>query len=220
MADRVSRIAKSSASADEAASVGGSGKPACDGVDGDNGLRDQQLVDRCLAGEVAAWEALYSQCHGALLASIRVLLGHGASDQNLVDEIAARVWYAVVADDGELLTRYEAARGARVITFLRAIAKDLVARHFRSERRRLQRETEALLEKPQHDTARGASPITSLAGFLSTLSPLERTFCDDFLLATPSKDGGNSRHTYSETYIRQLSSRIQRKLLGFVHGES
>ena len=63
---------------------------------------DRKLVDRCLAGEVAAWEEFYAQCHDPLCTAIRIILGRSHGDANLVDEIAARVWYALVADDGAL----------------------------------------------------------------------------------------------------------------------
>ncbi len=72
---------------------------------------DRQLVDRCLAGEVAAWEEFYAQCHKPLGTAIRIMLGR-PHDPNLVAEIAARVWYALVAKDGELLARYSPAYGA------------------------------------------------------------------------------------------------------------
>lgn len=67
---------------------------------------DRQLVDRCLAGEVAAWEEFYAQCHDPLCTAIRIMLGRPHGDPNLVDEIASRVWYALVANDGKLLGRY------------------------------------------------------------------------------------------------------------------
>ena len=74
---------------------------------------DRQLVDRCLAGEVAAWEEFYAQCHDPLCTAIRIMLGRPHGDPNLVDEIASRVWYALVANDGKLLGRYspDLARG-------------------------------------------------------------------------------------------------------------
>ena len=68
------------------------------------------LAKRCLSGEVAAWEELYAQCHEPLLVSIRIMLGPQSADATLVDEIAARVWYALVANDGELLSRYKPSR--------------------------------------------------------------------------------------------------------------
>lgn len=90
--------------------------------DHDGAIADLHLVDRCLNGEVAAWEELYAQCHEPLCTAIRSKLRQGITDPNLVDEMAARVWYAVVKNDGELLSRYDPERGGRVITFLRAIA--------------------------------------------------------------------------------------------------
>lgn len=182
-------------------------------------VRDRQMVDRCLAGEVAAWEGLYAQCHSGLLVSIRILLGHGESDENLVDELAARVWYALVANDGELLARYDAAHGARLSTFLRAIAKDLVGRHFRTENRRIRREREAVIERPRHGEPAGDGGVESLTRFMATLSPQERAFCGDYLLARPSEEAVQAQRTYSAANIRQLSSRIQRKLVEFVGAE-
>ena len=64
--------------------------------------RDRKLIDQCLAGEPTAWSQLYQACHEPLLVAIRAFLRDAAADTNLVDEIAARVWYAVVRHTGEL----------------------------------------------------------------------------------------------------------------------
>ena len=199
----------------------GAAQPDSDGeVVKDAYLRDKELIDRCLGGEVDAWEELYAQCHPPLLVSVRILLGHGPPNEDLVDEIAAQVWYALVANDGALLAKYEVTRGARLITFVRTIAKDMVGRHFRSEQRRILREKATLLEKPRHRTASGvAQPVASLQAFMSTLSPVERNFCGDYLLATPAECEDQAEKTYSPANARQLSSRIQRKLLEFVKSE-
>lgn len=90
---------------------------------------DLLLAERCLAGEPAAWEEFYTQCHEPLLVSVRIMLGPQGSDANLVDEIAARVWYALVANDGELLARYKPDQGARLITFICKLAKDQIVRN-------------------------------------------------------------------------------------------
>ncbi|HBO46263.1 MAG TPA: hypothetical protein DD670_20525, partial [Planctomycetaceae bacterium] len=74
---------------------------------------DGELVARCAAGEVGAWEELYDQCHVPLLRAIRCLLGQTVPDQNLIDELAARVWYALIDKDGKLLARFDKQRGAR-----------------------------------------------------------------------------------------------------------
>jgi hypothetical protein len=183
------------------------------GADSLAGARaDAQLAKRCLAGDVAAWEQLYAQCHEPLQLSIKIMLGQQSNDANLVDEIAARVWYALVANDGELLARYDFERGARLITFLRALAKDQSAQHFREEVRRRNRELSALRERQRHEKNLG-QPGNSLSEFLGTLTPHERVFCSDYLLAEPS---GPAKEPCSATSVWQLSHRIYRKLLRFL----
>jgi hypothetical protein len=190
---------------------------ACDNETDAAGIHaDALLAQRCLAGEVAAWEQLYTQCHEPLLLSIRIMLGPQSKDANLVDEIAARVWYALVANDGELLARYDFERGARLITFLRALAKDQSAQHFREEVRRRNRELLALRER-QKQQKNLDQPCNSLSEFLGTLTPHERVFCNDYLLAEPS---GAVNEPYSSTSIWQLSHRIYRKLLRFLNAGS
>lgn len=178
---------------------------------------DAMLVERCVAGEVAAWEALYGQCHEPLLTSVRIMLGRQSNDANLVDEIAARVWYALVAKDGELLARYDSKRGARLVTFLRALAKDEISRHFRAEVRRRKRELEVLREKGQHPGVAPSHPVDSLAEFLCTLTAHERAFCSDYLLAQPT---GAPEKLHSEANVWQLTHRIYLKLMRFLHARS
>ena len=182
------------------------------GAEATGARADGSLAQRCLAGEVDAWEQLYAQCHDPLLVSIGILLGRQSSDSNLVDEIAARVWYALVANDGELLARYDANRGARLITFLRALAKDEIARHFREEVRRRNRELSALRERPRHEERTLGQQVSSLTEFLCTLTPQEKIFCSDYLLAEPAPAEG----PYSSANIWQLSHRIYHKLLHFL----
>jgi hypothetical protein len=184
-----------------------------DGADKEGVRADGLLAKRCLAGEVAAWEELYTQCHDPLLVSIRIMLGSQSADANLVDEIAARVWYALVANDGELLSRYKPSRGARLITFMRARANSEIVRYIRTEVRHRKRELAALRERPQHQGQDGAQPISVLAEFLGTLTPREQVFCSEHLLGeTPDALGP----AYSVPNIWQLSHRIRRKLLRFL----
>jgi hypothetical protein len=182
------------------------------GTDATGARADGLLVERCVAGEVAAWEQLYAQCHEPLLVSIGILLGRQSSDASLIDEIAARVWYDLVANDGELLARYDASRGARLITFLRALAKDEIVRHFREEVRRRNRELSALRERPRQQEKTLGQQLNSLAEFLCTLTPQEKTFCSEYLLAEPAAEG-----PYSSASIWQLSHRVYHKLLGFLN---
>ncbi|MGQ9576757.1 MAG: RNA polymerase sigma factor [Thermoguttaceae bacterium] len=180
---------------------------------------DAALVERCRTGEVAAWAELYAQCHDPLLASIRIMLGPHNGDLDLVDELAARVWYALVANDGALLDKYNPKRGARVITFMRAVAKGEISRYFRAERRRRRRERAALRGKPQHHTAEASESEVSLSEFLGSLPPVERGFADSYLLAPAAADGGAAvAPKHSLASIWQLTARIRRKLLRFLKG--
>ncbi|MHB8901515.1 MAG: RNA polymerase sigma factor, partial [Thermoguttaceae bacterium] len=98
--------------------------------------QEKKLVDRCVRGDVGAWEELYQKHPPPLLRSIAVLLGPKGTDRNLVDELAAQVWYSLVDQDGQLLGRFCPKRGARLNTFIRAVAKDVTSRYFRAEQRR------------------------------------------------------------------------------------
>jgi hypothetical protein len=173
---------------------------------------DAALARRCVSGEVAAWEALYAQCHERLCLSVKILLGSRDSDGNLIDEIAARVWYALVANDGDLLSRFDPAHGARLVTFMRALAKDEIGRHFRAELRRRERELIAARKKGVNGDEDLAESVSSMREFLATLTPHERSFCDEFLMAAPDEAEREGRTPAS---IWQLTHRVYRKFLRF-----
>ncbi len=173
---------------------------------------DGLLAKRCVAGEVPAWEELYAQCHDRLRSSVRIMLGPQSSDEDMVNEIAARVWYALVANDGELLAQYDPRRGAKLITFMRVLAKDEIVRYFRAEMRRRKRKLAALRERSRRHGEDVEQPMSLLPEFLGTLTPHERAFCNSYLMAEPS---GTTEHEYSKANAWQLTHRIHRKLLRF-----
>jgi hypothetical protein len=216
--DRAGKTSRRAAGS-KSASQSGKAKIPEGGVDKEGLVADQRLVARCLVGEVGAWEDLYAQCHAPLSVSIEMMLGQGCSDPHLVDEIAARVWYALIDNDGELLAKYDIDRGARLITFLRAVAKDEISRYFRTERRRRRRERTAWEEKPLHHAPDHGQPATVLAEFFSTLTPHERDFCGEVLLCSPADteaDSPPARQERSSASAWQLTHRIHRKLLDFL----
>ncbi len=175
--------------------------------------REKKLVDRCVRGEVAAWEELYQQHHPALLRSLCVLLGTKGSDRNLVDELAAQVWYSLVDEDGELLGRFCPTHGARLNTFIRTVAKDVAYRYFRTEQRRRKRELAAArLGNGGHET--DENPDDSLSEFLGTLSESERAFTEEYLLSLRDRKLDNEDDR-SETSIWQFTRRIRVKLGSF-----
>ncbi len=179
---------------------------------------DRLLIDRCRAGEVAAWEMLYRQCHGPLLLAIKIFLGRYSAGEDLAEEIAARVWFNLVDENGALLDRFDARRGCRLTTFLAALAKRDVLRYLRGERRRHARENAS---RPSLGSQRAVPPApeadfsVSLDEFLDTLSLREREFCETYLLANSHDDLGE----FSAANRWQLRHRVRRKLIDFLEGE-
>jgi hypothetical protein len=171
--------------------------------------QDRELVDRCLCGERGAWSQIYHRFHGSLLASIRGFLGETGQDTHLIDEISARVWYALVRNDFELLSKFDASRNCRFSTFLSALAKTESRLLLRSERRRKRREmlaskTEAL------------DPIGNVLSddeFLATLSPAEREFYCDVLISSYAPE---VEAQYTQENLWQLRHRVRRKLEQFL----
>jgi len=97
----------------------------------DKSQGDRLLAERRRSGEVAAWQEFFDRFNGPLCAEIRGILGPDSSDLSLVNEIASRVWYALVHNDGELLERFDPARHVRLGTFLRDLARIEITECFR-----------------------------------------------------------------------------------------
>lgn len=174
-------------------------------------------MDRCLNGDAGSWRRLYCQFHEPLLASIHAYLGPGQFDQSLVEEIAARVWYALVQNNCELLSRFDIQRGCRLTTFLSTLAKTQSRILLRSEKRRRIRERGACRSElgfPQEEIP--CEGNLSEQEFVSTLSAVERAFYRDVLVMPAS-------HIRSVNYqppeISQLRHRIKKKLARFLKAD-
>jgi DNA-directed RNA polymerase specialized sigma24 family protein len=176
---------------------------------------DLKLVQRCRRGEPAAWSEMYRAFHDRLLASVRPILGPMANDASLVDEIGARVWYAVIRNDFELLGRFDTSRGCRLSTFLGVIAKHEARQLLRSERRRRSREQGA--SKSEACSSPGLAQLEAASDqeFLETLTPSERAFYVDVLLA--HAEAAPARE-YSKANAWQLTHRVREKLSDFLFG--
>lgn len=173
--------------------------------------RDGQLIHRCLAGDVSAWSEIYREFHDSLLVSIRRYLNRAGQDANLVEEIAARVWYALIKNGFELLAKFDVSRGCRLSTYLSVVAKNETRVLFRSERRR--RSREQLASKPDitDENLIESHQLMSDGEFLVTLSQAERAYFLDVLVASPT-DREAAEQSYSTENNWQLRHRIRRKL--------
>lgn len=175
---------------------------------------DQQLAERCLSGDTEAWKHIYDQCHPLLLTGVRHILGAAGKDLDMVDEIAARVWYALVRDRGRLLARYDAKRGTRLSDFCIGVAHVEILRHLREERRR-----------QRHERTRGwltycAEPLSesqlaaAVHEFAVTLTNAERQFMEQELTALSSRH--SSDQPLSRANVWQRCHRIRVKLKKFL----
>ena len=183
-------------------------KPAAKGLV----AQDRVLVDRCVQGEPAAWSHMYERFHGSLLASIRAFLGKAGQDMHLVDEVSARVWYSLVRNQFELLAKFDPGRGCRLSTFLSVLGKSEARLLLRSERRRKTRECVASRSEVEESEAE-CGAVLSDDDFLATLSPRERAFYLEILVATcaspPDAD-------YTQQNQWQLRHRVRKKLEQFL----
>jgi DNA-directed RNA polymerase specialized sigma24 family protein len=175
---------------------------------------DRLLAKRCLAGEVAAWEELYGRFHGPLCAAISGMLGPGGCDLSRVDEIAARVWYALVRNDGELLDRFDPARHTRLGGFLRGLARIEIMQYFRAEHRRRTQEAACPCRDSGGSVVSDWQVTAMIEDFATTLTAGEQEFLEEHLLG--QADCGGSE--LSETTIWQRCHRIRTKLRAFFGG--
>jgi hypothetical protein len=152
---------------------------------------------------------MYGRFQGILLTSIRAFLGRAGQDLHLIDEISARVWYALVRNDFELMNKFDVARGCRFSTFLSVLAKTETRLLLRSERRRKLRELVA--SRPEGETPEGS--VLTDSEFLATLSPAELAFFNDVLVSTISLD---DQPQYTQENVWQLRHRVRRKLEQFL----
>ncbi len=179
---------------------------------------DYELAQRCAYGEVAAWEELYHQYHDRLLASIQTLLTVHQADPSLAEEIAARVWYALVENDGKLLLNYNPKRGASLMTYMRVLAKDLLRRHYRSERRRQDRERAVMSSRPSSHSQELDHSANTLDEFLGTLTVSERAFYDECLVSSGAANASSLE--CSASTIWQRTHRLYKRMLGFLSRDS
>lgn len=180
-------------------------------------LAERALVDLCVAGDGEAWEELYTRYNAGVRATIKSLFVPKQWDPNAIDEIASSVWYLALANDGELLDRFDPERGCRLSTFLGSIAKGVAGSFLRSERRRRRRER--LASRPESDDGDATLGLTpsEIREFVAELTPREQQFLTGHLLHPVN---GTKLSLFSDAYRWQLRSRICRKLREFVFRES
>jgi DNA-directed RNA polymerase specialized sigma24 family protein len=172
--------------------------------------REYDLVQRVLTGDQHAWYLLFHDQQPRLIARVRQLLGPMHRHEDLAEEVAARVWCAVLADDGHLLRVYDPKCGRlgtylgrrayfEMISLLRTSANR--SRHESGYRRRRTEAVEQL-----------ALPETLVwQEILPRLTDTERHFFHEYLLCRSSSP-------LPPLNIGQLRHDIRRKIVAYLQG--
>jgi DNA-directed RNA polymerase specialized sigma24 family protein len=172
---------------------------------------DLYTIARCINGEEDAWESLFHRYQPRLLAIIKGYLGPRSEVGDLdAEEIAASIWYSLVVKDSARLRRYDPTRGAKLLTYLAALARREIWKRYRRAQCRQSRESSvARVDATPGDDARWG---LLLQEFLETLTPRERQFCLNCLMAI---EQGSEPPVVSACNAWQLRSRVMRKLRCF-----
>lgn len=170
-------------------------------------LSDQEVVDLCLQGDCAGWERLYALCSPAINASIRAYLGREAQDIELVDELAAQVWYFLVINDARALAQFDGKRNIRLTTYVSGIARNVVRNRRRSDSRRRVREANAA--RPPWTAADALISPLALEEVSQTLTAREKGYLDWCLAPA---DSSQTTFSGSENNDHQLRFRLRRRI--------
>jgi DNA-directed RNA polymerase specialized sigma24 family protein len=174
------------------------------------------VIERCINNDKGAWESLFHRYQPRLLAIIKGYLGPRAEVGDLdAEEIAASIWYSLVVSNSARLRRYDPARGAKLLTYLAALARREIWKSCRRARSRQSRET--CVARMQAGPGDDSRCDLLLQEFLETLTPRERQFCLTCLMAI---EQSSEPPVVSATNAWQLRSRVMRKLRLYSAGHS
>lgn len=171
------------------------------------------LIARCLKGEEAAWKEFYDTHTPDFRRLVRYFLAKDRRTADTVDEIVARVWYALLRDDARLLHRCLDCQRKCPRCFLAGVVRMEVRKYVRSEMDRA-RHGERFA---QCCRGCGASPPSNLEvaallnEFATTLNAKELDFLESYLLGHP---GGGCR--LSDANVWQRRHRLRVKLKQFL----
>jgi DNA-directed RNA polymerase specialized sigma24 family protein len=173
---------------------------------------DELLVQHCQEGDEAAWRLLYRRYHAPLLRAIARQLHMTADNDDLAEEIAARVWCALVVRGGLRLRLFDPGRGT-LATYLAGLARQEIQEYYRSGPGRHLRREVPLDDARAADRAAAGPPGPLLDGFAATLTPQEVRYFHEGLLGHPPDPDARP---LSPANRRKLKERVLRKLHAFL----
>ncbi len=175
---------------------------------------DSALWARCLAGDEAAWDEFYQARTPELRRLVGCFLAANRRDAETIEEIVARVWYALVCDEARLFRRCFIEPCVCRCRFLAGIVRNEVRRYVRCESERARHGRQFALGC----AGCGESPPSSLEfgsllnEFASTLNPKELDFLENYLLGFPC-----SGDCLSDANVWQRRHRLRMKARQFLH---
>jgi DNA-directed RNA polymerase specialized sigma24 family protein len=180
-------------------------------------VADRDLRQRCLGNDPAAWQELFRRQQTRLGGIIARLLQGRVVDENVVDEIRAKVWHALIEHEYGQLRVYEPDR-ASLDTYFGLLAYRQVVLWVRSNRCRHAHEATLPPEEPVDPRAVDGLTEAYLRECLEILgpdllSPKERKVFDEFLMRVPD---GRTRCTLSDANVWKLTQRVRAKLLALL----
>jgi len=182
---------------------------------GNDPFAEYALVERCRAGDQAAWSLLHATSHGPLLGPILKHLGR-KNNLELAEEIAARVWASLVYENGRRLAAFDPGRG-KLLRFLGALARQEISHFFRPRSRNGRHEVPLRAEQAPAAEAEFPLEIEGVRdGFLTRLTRAEQKFFVEYVLGPP---GTPPPENMSPQNFRKLKQRVFRKLHRFLHPE-
>lgn len=174
--------------------------------------RWQDLLDKCLAGDGSAWGSLFDELQPKLIKIVAMILGPHAQDKDLIDEIAARVWFSLIDRKYQVLRQFDPTIGVRLTTYMTGIVRAAWLQYLRSERRRTKRELYFAAQRQKATAGHHSVENQKHPEFRTWLTKREREYWDH-LIGDVEFSGPNS-----PANIWKLRQRIRDKFLSYLAG--
>ncbi len=180
-----------------------------------DGQRDQRLVRECMAGDAAAWRRLYASYYARLVAYAgAVLRREGRRDANLADEMAERVFVALLIGPRPLLEQYDPAQ-APLWEYLKALGRRRLRALLRDRHERQARMT-PLPSPPLPDPRADTVPLQTLVEELRVQLPPRQ---QEFLQAYADTGLGDKVPGFTDSAAWKMKERIEQRARSFMQGE-
>lgn len=149
---------------------------------------DDELIERCLAGDPSAWSALRQRHLADLAGYVRRLLQGQQNVSVRGQEIAEEVLESLLVPDKNRLLRYQPGQ-APFGAYLRVLALQAVQLDYRKNKRRKAAEGTLGEGDPADSGADDEATALFREDFIASLRPEDQAYCRHILLGEPDLTG-------------------------------